>query len=212
MSKQSKALLKFRKTIHRCRVLIGTYAELVRGFREAFPNKQPLVVFSDIVRACLVLSVAAMDTYFTAVFVEMLVPHLKKREPTERMVRILSKAGLDTRQAVIMLGMSRPYRRLRFLVEGYLERYVTQRFRAIDELFLAYGLKDFSRQVERKLKRRTLLRRIEKLVERRNDIVHEGDYDSRGRLRKIGVSDTLKRIRDLQRFVEAAEQILRGHP
>ncbi len=124
------------------------------------------------------------------------------------LVNLLEKAGLDTRQCLAMLSMERPYRRVRTLVDGYLDKYVTQRFSAIDSLFLAYGLKDFSKKVQGRLRRQNVLSRIEVLVLRRHEIVHAGDLNAHGRLRRINADDAFKRIEDINRFVGAAEALL----
>ncbi len=168
----------------------------------------PDVDAHDPLRAAVVIAVSAMDSYFTSRFVDMLVPFLKCKGPTNALVDMLAKAGLDTRQCLVMISMERPYRRVRTLVDGYLDKYVTQRFSAIDSLFLAYGLKHFSKRVQERLKRQKLLSRIEVLVLRRHEIVHGGDLNAHGRLRPLNGSDTLKRIEEITRFVAGAEALL----
>lgn len=66
---------------------------------------------------------------------------LKRRRATDDLTALLFEAGLDTKAALEMLTMQRPYRRIRTLVESYLSKYTTQKQEVIDKLFLVYGVK-----------------------------------------------------------------------
>lgn len=203
----SNALKKFNKTVSRSISLLELYAAARRALSNRSPNEgQPPIELDDLVRSAIVLSIAAMDTYFTDVFAETLVPYLKKHCPSRHLVKILSDAGLDTAQALGLLSMKRPYRRIRTLIETHHTALVTQRFDAVDQLFQAYGLKDFSRHVQSSLGRRNLVRRIEILIARRHDIVHGGDLNRRGKLRPIQPTDIGKRIVDLMVFIGKADE------
>lgn len=162
----------------------------------------------DISRAAIVLSVAAMDSYFTDVFTELLVPYLKKKGPTKDLIDLLSVAGLNTKEALEILKLDRPYRRVRSLVEGYFEQYTTQRMDVIDKLFECYGIKELSRNAERKIGKKTLLSSIRELIRRRHRIVHEGDRNSHGKYIPVEKSDIKRRIRHVMELVSAADQIL----
>ena len=203
MENHSKAFDNFNKSILRCLALMSLYFELQKKTITT-PNFR----LSDIVRSAIVLSVSSMDSYFTSRFEEMLIPFLRTNNPTPKLISVLSDAGLDTEQALIMVAMKRPYRRIRTLVGWHMDKYVTQRFHKIDDLFLAFGYKNFCENVQRSVHRKNLLRRIEILVERRHDIVHEGDLNQHGRLRKVDVVETYRRIKDLFIFIKSAEQIL----
>ncbi len=164
---------------------------------------------SDMTRAAVVLTVAVMDAYFTGVFAERLVPYLKKKKvPPKALIAILQKAGLDTGVAIELLGMKRPYRRVRKLMDLYLAQHVTQRTDVIDELFLAYGFKDFSRHVQRRAKLKSLLTSIGSLVRRRHLIVHKGDLNSRGKLQDIKASRVRTRVMHVVKFVASADEML----
>jgi hypothetical protein len=67
---QSKAYEKFERTISRSNTLIRAYYRLVRIKRENRRLRAP----KDLLRASIVLSVAALDAYITDVFAEKLVP------------------------------------------------------------------------------------------------------------------------------------------
>jgi hypothetical protein len=161
----------------------------------------------DLVRAAIILAVAAMDAYFTDMFCELLVPYLKKSRPGKGMVTLLKEAGLDTEQALLMLPMRRPYRRVHALVQAFLSRKVTQRFEAIDGLFVCYGVTHLSKRVESKLGRKRLLGSIRILVKRRHAIVHQGDLTRGGKLAPIDAR-TVRRLGEIVRFVQGAEELL----
>lgn len=164
---------------------------------------------SDMTRAAVVLAVAAMDAYFTGVFAERLVPYLKKKKtPPKPLSELLQRAGLDTATALELLGMERPYRRVRKLMDSYLAQHVTQRVEVIDELFLAYGLKEFCKHVQGRAKRRTLLASIRTVVARRHQIVHKGDLNSHGKLQDIKASNIKTRVMHIVKFVSSADEIL----
>jgi len=164
---------------------------------------------SDMTRASVVLAVAAMDAYCTSVFAERLVPYLKKKSSAPKtLISLLQKAGLDAAMALELLGMERPYRRVRRLMDSYLAQHVTQRVEVIDELFLAYGFKDFCIHVQAKAKRKTLLASLRNLVQRRHRIVHKGDLNSHGNLQDIKPSRIKTRVMHVVRFVASADEIL----
>ena len=145
-----------------------------------------------------------MDNYFT----RKLVPFLKRKSPSKHLVKLLADAGLDTEEALIMMGMDRPYRRIRTLIRIHLTRYTTQHFEKIDELFACIGIKDLSKHAERKTGRKQLLASIRLLVKRRHEIAHEGDLNDHGSLQAIDAKRTVKRIRDLRLFVATADEII----
>lgn len=206
-STTSKAFVRFQTTLARGDSLIALYKRL----RMVRLNKEPTRFthedVADLLRSGLVLSVTAMDSYFTARFAELLVPFLKKHGLTDGLVKLLGEAGLDTRKALEMIKMDRPYRRIRTLMDSYLDRYTTQRAKVIDGLFLAYGIKNLSNNAQRSVKRRNLIRRVELMVERRHEIVHEGDLNDYGHLQKIDQKKIPGQIKDLRLFVVAAHTL-----
>ena len=76
----SKSYLTFEKVIQRSLALIAVQqpVEKIMGLKP----EQPPIDLSDMTRAAVVLAVAAMDSYFTDVFAERLVPYLKKKGTT----------------------------------------------------------------------------------------------------------------------------------
>lgn len=180
------------------------------SLHDSLGSLAPSLDFSDLLRSAVVLSVAAMDSYFTDVFAERLVPYLKRKRCGERPSALLEDAGLTTAVALDLLPMARPYRRIRTLIEAHLAKHVTQRLSAIDELFGAYGIKDLSKCAQAKLKRKSICREIEILVKRRHAVAHEGDLDRHGKLRTLHPTWVRNRLRDVQLFVGACDEILRN--
>jgi len=159
-------------------------------------------------RAGIVTVVAAFDNYFTSRFSECVTPILKKEGPTEGLIELLDMAGLDLKGALELLHMQRPHRRIRNLVDNHFSEYTTQKFHVIDNLFLSIGLKDFTSNVEKKAKRSTLNVSIQKLIRRRHVIVHCGDINTHGKIRKIDPYDTKKRMQNIKLFVTKAEELI----
>ncbi len=118
------------------------------------------------------------------------------------------RASRLIREAINLLKMERPYRRIRNLVQKYYERYTTQKFDTIDQLFLAYGIKNISDRAKEKSKRKTIKRSIEILIDRRHKIAHDGDYNAHGRLNKINSIQIEKRITDLKLFIKCLDEII----
>jgi hypothetical protein len=203
----SKSYLRFESVIKRSLNLLS----LQQAVEKLFAGQKSPPDASDMTRAAVTLAVAGMDAYFTGVFAERLVPFLKKKKtPPKALCDLLQKAGLDTATAIELLGMDRPYRRIRKLMDCHLEKHVSQRIDVIDELFLSYGLKDFCDHAQRKAKRRNLLKSIQRLVERRHEIAHKGDVNSHGRLQKITPTQIKTLVMHLVKFVASADEILQG--
>ncbi len=203
--KSSKAYDQFEQVILRSHNLVSLHAFL----DEKFGAADYALDFSDLLRAAVVLSVAAMDAYYTDVFAERLVPFLKKNGANRRLAKLLESAGLDAKVALELLPMKRPYRRIRKLIESHLERHVTQRLEVVDKLFLAYGVGNLCRRAEANLGRKRLCSGITKLVERRHCIAHEGDLNHHGNLISLDPTWVRNRLKDVQRFVGECDLILR---
>ncbi|MDW4499546.1 HEPN domain-containing protein [Sulfitobacter sp. D35] len=163
----------------------------------------------DLVRGAVVISVAGFDRHFTAKFCDVLVPHLKEgKAPSSEICKLLNDAGLDTRFALELAVSRRPFRKIRTIVQNSLSRHTTHRSDAIDSLFLHFGLKNLSKSAEAKANRKSLVKRIMKLVDIRNEIAHEAHVDVSGNAKSIDAEDTLKRINDILLFVTNCDQII----
>jgi len=196
------AISTFDSTSARAESLITLHSLLDDAQKAAMPDSR------DLLRSAISLSVAGMDAYFTDRFAESLVRFLKKRGATSGLTTLLSEAGLNTKVALEMLTMQRPYRRIRTIVEKRLSEYTTQKQAVIDALFLVYGVKDLCRHAEGLSKRKTLLKSVNNVVLRRHSIVHGGDLNSHNRARLISEEMAKRYIKDIDLFVHSAEALL----
>lgn len=201
----SNAHSKFIKTIRRCESLVDSYKQL-QAIDQA--NGVAVPTPKDIVRGAVVLAVAALDTYVTDVFSEKLVPYLQRYKPDDELIDLLYKSGLDTKEALALLGMERPYRRIRTLIENYYGSYTTQKFDVIDEIFKPYRLANITKSAAQKSGRPSIKTSVGKLVERRHQIAHAGDYNRHGRIVDIDEQQIAKRIKHLELMVTNMDEIL----
>ena len=204
----SKALKLFTETFNRSVNMFTLAQHWHKGHPDdkGFPQNKP--VYEDMGRSGIVFAVAAMDAYFTRRFTEVLLPYLRAKGASSDLVTLLQDAGLDTRAALDLIQMERPLRRIRALVDGHLERYTTQRFAAIDSLFLGFGLKDLCANAQKRSTRKTLLRSVELLVERRHSIVHAADHNKHGNVVILDFVEFTKRIQCLSLFITHADSII----
>jgi hypothetical protein len=201
----SKSYLKFQKTIRRCESLVDSYIKLQsidKQSQEAIPTPK------DIIRGAVVLSVAALDAYITDVFSEKLVSYVKRYPSEPELVNLLFEAGLDTKEALTLITMERPYRRIRTLIDNYYSSYTTQKFDVIDKIFTPYRLKNIVSNALKKTSKAAVKTSINKLVERRHQIAHTGDYNSHGKIVDIDENQIAKRIKHLEIFVTALDEIV----
>ncbi|MCP5141959.1 MAG: hypothetical protein H6980_06375 [Gammaproteobacteria bacterium] len=201
---ESKSLNKFKKTISRCEALVESYKALHAQNQVGGVTPAP----KDIVRGAVVLSVAALDAYVTDVFAEKLVAYLKAYTPDESLVQLLSDAGLDTKEALKLITMERPYRRIRNLIQQYYQRYTTQKFQVIDELFLHYRLMKITANAEGRSGKKGIKTSVGKLIDRRHDIAHGGDYNLYGKINDIDEDKIAKRIKHLEILVVNIDAII----
>jgi len=206
--KPSKAYSVFEKTIERSLNL----TELAKPVEVIITAKKTdaHVDASDLLRASLVLGVSAMDSYFTGVFAERFVRYVQKKGVNEKIVEILKKANVTIEVALELLSMERPYRRLRTLIDVHLSKCTTQSTGVIDDLFLAFCIKDFSNNISKLKRRRSLISSINSAVNRRHKIVHEGDLNSHGNINKLTERDAKRKLKDIILFVAGADEILRN--
>ncbi|PAU72725.1 HEPN domain-containing protein [Vreelandella alkaliphila] len=201
----SKAYEKFIKTVRRCESLVDSYKRLREIDQE---NGVDVPTPKDIVRGSVVLAVAALDTYVTDVFSEKLVSYLKAYNPDAGLIELLYDAGLDTKEALGLLGMERPYRRIRTLIENYYGSYTTQKFDVIDQIFKPYRLKNITDNAAKKSGKESIKKSVGKLVERRHQIAHAGDYNGHGRIIEIDEEQIGKRIQHLELLVKNMDEII----
>jgi len=197
-----KSLKRFEKVIKRSRDIITMHSAVCKD------QNLGTLEHSDLLRSALVMAVAGMDSYFTSRFTENIVGYLKKNVPTSGMIEVLASAGLDTRQALEMLTMDRPYRRIRTLLDDHLFDHTTQRFDVIDKLFQVYKVKDLSKNAQGLSKRTELLKSVEIAVLRRHAIVHGADCNSHDKLSPIGDRWVKGKIDDVELFVRKCDELI----
>ena len=206
--KPSKAYLAFEKTIERSLNL----TELVKPVELIIKAKrtEANVDASDLLRASLVIGVAAMDSYFTGIFAERFIKYIQKEGVNDKIVEILEKANFTIEVALELLAMDRPYRRLRTRIDEHLSKCTTQNTHVIDDLFLAFRLKQFSKNISKLKNRKSLISSINSAVKRRHQIVHEGDLNSHDKMNPIIQKYVKQKLNDIVTYVAGADEILRN--
>lgn len=165
----------------------------------------------DLFRAGVVLSVAAMDAYFTDRFCEALIPYVNRNGINKGLKDLLCESGLTITKCIEMFDNKRPKRVLSNMVRRHLSTFVTQNFKTVDNLYKCLGFEKPITLVAQDLSKRTrLLRSISRLVERRHKIVHAGDYNHHGNLNAIEYQRSFKKILEIRVLVGHTERVLSG--
>ncbi len=198
------AIQKYNKTSQRCRSLIELWKK-VNGHPISLQGKQD---HEDVIRAAIVLKVAAMDYYFTSKFMEMLIPYIKKNGPTKDLSKFIEESGITFQETLNLLRDKEPYKKIERRVSFKIKKYVTQNEKKIDDLFKGFGILNLCESAEKLSEDNKLLRNVNLLIKRRHFIVHEGDIDSKGRVKNIGKGHIIKKINDIDIFVKNCNVIL----
>ena len=200
--------------MNRCDDLVRLYTQL-KTLQNSGVAVQPS---QDILRAAIVLSVAAFDAYATDCFCEKFVWYIQTHRVDDSIIKLLQKSGFDVSYALdLIANASRPYRKLRTLIERYYAKYTTQKLTAINGIFLQYRLHNFTFDAANRIVSITpgirikdpkrLLSSVEKIVNRRHIIVHDGDYNDHSRINEVTEAD-LKRIGHIKLLVEGMDSII----
>ena len=205
---ESNALIKFERIYDRAYGMVDRHFEIFKTFIENETDEEWDETHDDLFRTAIVLAVTAMDTYYTDRFCEGLIPYLKKHKLNANLTTRLEEAGFDTKTALQMFQMQRPHRRLSNLVRKKLGTFVTQNLAKVNGLYKGFGYKNFTQSAQGLARRKTLVASVQALVNRRNKIVHKGDYNSHGRLNEVDYSQTLRRMNDLRMLVMKCDQLL----
>ena len=202
----SESFEKFGKTIHRAWKIAGLRYGLIEH-RVSIGGLEP-EDYDDLGRASIVLSVAAIDGYFTDAFLERLISFMESKEPTDKLVEILGKAGIGTKEVLELLNKDNPHQRIKISIESYLEKFVTQKTEKVDDLFLAYNYKNICNSAANKCGDENVLSALEEFVGRRHQIVHDGDYLKDGQLRGFSQDLMTDQVQSIERFILAFDEIL----
>lgn len=206
---RSRAFSRFDDTFSRS----VAFLEASEHIRKLLAGSPPPAITAnlpdDMLRSALVLSVAAMDAYFTDRFSEGLGPFLRAKIPSSDLIKLIETAGFNTKEAITaMVTMERPMRRVGTLLKEHLSGFTTTNLSRIDELYAKVGIKDFCSHVAAKAKKPTLTKTLQKAVLRRHEIAHSGDKNDHGKLQVIDFKTCKNLVQGIQTFVGAAEEIL----
>lgn len=195
-------------------VFLKTLAR-TEGLLELHRRGSALDENDDLLRAAIILAVAGFDRYFTAKFCDVLVTHLKSnREIGSDLCKRLEDAGFNTKFALKLLSetvnhrTSRPFRKIRTIVQNSLSRHTTHRDDAIDELFKGIGLKGLSDHAAKKAKKKKLVPNVMQLVNIRNEIAHEAHVKQNGEPKSLDAVKINTYIGDLEMYVQMCDEIV----
>ena len=204
----SNAGQRFLKIYERCIGLNELSIEIREKAEKNIFEIPSNAILSDLTRSSIVLAVAGFDDYFTSRFTENIVPYIRRRGVTKGLEDMLARSGFSYAEAIDMATMKRPMSRLKSIIQDGLENYVTQKIETIDALFLSIGVENLCQRVQEHAGRKTMIRRVEILIEKRHEIVHKGHLDKRGRIKNISARDTRGRIDDLYLFIWNTDVLL----
>ena len=180
-------------------------------------------IAADNVRMAVVLSVAAMDGYFTKTFCDRFIPSIRNR-PKKELIKILENAGvnMETVLEYLFKNQSRPGRSIRASVEQLLKKTSMQRFSMIDERFVLFDIKHFCENAgniaeknsnipKGRGRTKSVIEHVEDLVNCRNEIVHEGHVKNDANPREIDPQKVGRQLIYLECFICGAEELLEKH-
>lgn len=169
---------RFDATIERC-------YDLVDDFDVGVGAKKN----TDLLRAAVVLAVAALDKYCKDRFMESFGAYydrtFRSRGLDGKHMAYLRKVGITTEELLEIYmknadgSAMHPVRRIGEKLQAYLHKETFQSGKAISELFQFYGLEDIiTHAVEKGGNKRDVWKKVETLVARRHQIAHTADYES----------------------------------
>ena len=197
---------KFDQTIARCEKLVQDYNDIKHAYEMGHIEFEPS---QDLLRAAIVLAVAAFDAYATDCFAEKFVDYVKRFGINSEIETMLTKAGFDIKFSLGILNAKRPYRRIRTLIDHYYSTYVTEELEVIDKLYKMYSLTNITKNAANRSGKdqQRILRSVQKLVKRRHSIAHDSDYNEHGKLKCVNARET-NRINDLKILVDNMDAII----
>jgi len=196
----SVAKSKFDRTINRSKRLIKQY-KTFKGL--------DLPASKDMLRASIVLSVAAIDAYVTDVFIELFIPFIQENDINDNMCELLESKGFNLKSSLSLLKNDDPFSELKQIIEGYLEKHTTQKADRIDGLFDTYCLSNITFNAAKKMSDnpKKLLNDFNEIVQRRHKIVHDGDYNKSQSINDVSEKD-IEKIDAIVTIVSGIEFIL----
>jgi len=212
-----KTIDAFEKTIARAESLVDLH-------RSAFPRGRPPASGEhlDILRAAVVLSVSALDSYIHDKIVEnvvRVVVHCGKKQsgfPGYLLEALKNRLPID--KALALIYRKRPDQEIQKIIRQHLAERSFQDPGKIASALRYLGLQDLWDPLRRRLRltsKKKAKEFVVPYVKRRNQIVHEGDvYKSkkyRHKLRAISRPFAQRSVTDIGKFVRALDVIIDRH-
>ena len=206
----------FEKNIERCNSLIALHKLAIPRGRQA-AHGEP----ADILRAAIVLGVASMDSYLHKRIVEVVEDAISRHQKISRKCAdiVANQFKQETRNYDLLsfLASQKPHKELAKLVKKSIVQLTFQNPEELSKAFDIMGVGEAWTKINRTLSRgrgRSSKGRfneskkfIREFVERRNDIVHEGDMylgrRSHSKLKPIARSYVQRMINKLHRFIKS---------
>src|SRR6266542_5793530 len=163
---------------------IGRARNLLDASRPSVSDKVTTIVRGDMMRLSIVMAVAALDTYMHRLVVERAYTHRDLPGGLGSLgipfQHLLAQADASADAARAKPHNSRP----RVAVKRQLrDRLLTETFQRYEEVSRALGMagqsgrwEEIGQQLSPRMDTQLIKRRLNLIVQRRNQIVHEGDY------------------------------------
>lgn len=179
----------------------------------------------DLLRAAVVLGVAALDGYVVDRFMDVLVDYIKTTNLTKGKILFLEEAGFKLKDAleIIRERKERPFRHIRTIVERAYEHNSMQDFDIIGSFYGFLGLPrivvDSARMAAKaarvknargKTAGQRIIDDLRAMMDRRQDIAHSADYNGKNRLNKMVQKEVEKWLKYLGIFVDSMEKIMQN--
>ncbi|MBM3880404.1 MAG: hypothetical protein FJ280_01045 [Planctomycetes bacterium] len=196
----------FGATINRARGLIALHQELC-------PIGAPRQEYADILRAAVVFAVSAMDAYFHDKIGEKVVPLVRMkagRNLPGKLVETIRAGTTHDRLIEIMLE-ERPLAHVATIVRRSLADATIQNVGKIDNALKVLGCEDAWFHAAKTLgtSRKKIKKIVQPYVDRRHDIVHEGDLGkgkkNKHSLKRITRPYTATAVDRIENFVQAVD-------
>lgn len=153
---------------------------VLRGKRYLKGKDFSALQISELYRSALVLLISAMDSYYHAKILSNITRVIKRGNPPKHLLN--HKTQLSKLLTVVQ-GKKKNVSFIRSILEESLSYRSLQTPKEIAECINYIGIEDFWSKIAKKLKieKKSVTSSLEKIVKRRNQIVHEGDTTTKGK-------------------------------
>jgi len=202
-TKKSKVKTRFDETMIRCNALTALY--------DTTKN-------DDLLRAAVVIGVAAMERFLKDRFLELFIPFLKDEQkrkgvgkwnkPTDE---LLAESGIDADfwRENSLCPAKKILVKLSKQVRDYVRTgIVLQKRKAIEGLYTCYGMGNIIQFAIGKAERKTLWDSVEKLIKRRHQVAHGADYLYAGKLDSVDKKEVVRRLGHVSKLVNSIDEVL----